>query len=75
MLLGFIKTRLTGEARIGLPENCASIVDLLDNVKTRCEEKSNAESVIAKLKSTKVKENVETFRTEAENLTKNDRFV
>lgn len=69
MLLKFVKTRLTGKARVGLPDNIASIPDLLTNIKNRCEEKTSAESVIAKLKSIKIKDNVETFCTEIENLT------
>lgn len=69
MLLSFIKTRLTGKARVGLPVNIVSIPDLLANIKTRCEEKVSAESVIAKLKSAKMKDNIETFCTEIESLT------
>lgn len=66
ILLRFIKTRVTGK---GLPEHCTTIPDLVANVKTRCEEKTNAECVIAKLKSVKVKENMETFCSEIETLT------
>lgn len=56
LALKFIRTRLTGKARLGLPDNIASIEALLDNVKSRCESKLTSEIVLAQLKAIKERE-------------------
>lgn len=61
MLVKFIKTRLTGKARSGLPENVNTLLALIDNVKQRCEDKTSSEQILAKLKTTKQKDNLDSF--------------
>ncbi|XP_049300489.1 uncharacterized protein LOC125774273 [Anopheles funestus] len=53
MLVKFLRTRLTGKARIGLPTSITTFKELLDDIKLRCEEKTNPDKVIAKLRAIK----------------------
>lgn len=53
LALKFLRTRLTGKARLGLPDDVASIAALLANVKSRCESKLTSETVLAQLKAIK----------------------
>lgn len=65
MLVKFIKTRITGKARIGLPPEIGKVDEIIENIKSRCEEKTNPEKVINQLKTiqtsqtTKICEEVE----------------
>lgn len=52
----FLKTRLTGRARLGLGNNHASIADLVKEVQQKCEQKSSSEEVIAKLNAIREKD-------------------
>lgn len=65
----FLRTRLTGKARLGLPDGLRTIDELLENVKTRCMGKSTPENIIAKMKATKQRDTLEKFCDEVENLT------
>lgn len=57
----FIKTRLTGKARLGLPDVLNSIDELINDVKTRCKGTVTSESIVAKLKGTKQRGDTEKF--------------
>ncbi|XP_053698931.1 homeobox protein 4-like [Sabethes cyaneus] len=65
----FIRCRLSGRARLGLPENIDTIQQLINNVKTRCADLTTPENVIAKLKATSQKNNINSFCSEVETLT------
>lgn len=65
----FLKTRLTGKARIGLSQNINTIDDLINDVKTRCEEQISPTSIIAKLNASKSKGDTNTFCDEVDKLT------
>lgn len=64
----FLKTRLTGKARIGLSEQANTIAQIIEDVKTRCQDKTTAESIIAKLKTVKFKNSSQSYCTEIEDL-------
>lgn len=68
MCVKFLRTRLTGKARMGLPENLASIQALVENVKTRCATKATPADLMAKLKATKQKGNLKQFCAEVEDI-------
>lgn len=65
----FLKTRLTGKARLGLPETLKTINELAQNVKDRCASRITPDNVIAKLKAAKQKGSVENFCDEVDALT------
>lgn len=65
----FLKTRLTGKARLGLPENLNTIDELAQNVKQRCASKITPDNVVAKLRAVKQKGSVENFCDEVDTLT------
>ncbi|XP_062541140.1 uncharacterized protein LOC134209173 [Armigeres subalbatus] len=65
----FLKTRLTGKARLGLPENLNTIDELAQNVKQRCANKITPDNVVAKLRAVKQKGSVENFCDEVDTLT------
>lgn len=65
----FLRTRLNGKARLGLPETANTIELIIDNVKQRCQEKISPDSIIAKMKAIKQKQSVQTFCEELESLT------
>lgn len=52
----FLKTRLSGKARLGLGDNFATITALVDDVKTRCERKTTTDEVIARMNAIKEKD-------------------
>lgn len=64
----FLRTRLTGKARLGLPDNFATIDDLIKNVKSRCEEIVTPESILAKLKTTKQRGETDSFCNDVDSL-------
>ena len=68
MCVKFLRTRLTGKARLGLPENLPSIQALVENVKTRCAAKATPADLVAKLKATRQKGNLQQFCTEVEDI-------
>lgn len=68
-LIQFIKTRLTGKARLGLPAVLATVDDLIADVKKRCEEKISPDSITAKLKQLKPSNDITAITTEVEKLT------
>lgn len=51
MLIKFLKTRLTGKARLGLPPNINTFDDLINDLKARCQEKVNPDKIVVQLKS------------------------
>lgn len=65
----FLKTRLTGKARLGLPENLNTINQVAQDVKNRCASRETPDAVIAKLRATKQKGNPEKFCEEIDDLT------
>lgn len=65
----FLKTRLTGKARLGLAENLNTIDALIDDVKQRCAEQITPANIIAKLKTTKQKGDTNNFCDEIDKLT------
>lgn len=64
----FLKSRLTGKARLGLPDTALTITQVAQNVKQRCASKTTPENVVAKLKATKQKGEVDRFCTEVDTL-------
>lgn len=68
-LIQFIRTRLTGKARLGLPAVLNSVDALLTDVKQRCEAKIGPESILAKLKQLRIQSDVSMFTNEVEHLT------
>lgn len=68
MLLKFLKTRITGKARIGLPENINSFDEFIKNITERCQDMTSPEQILAKLKCIKQKENLDTFCEQVESL-------
>lgn len=69
MAIKFLKTRLNGKARQCLPENIATIDDLVKQVKEQCMEVISPQSIIAKLKVSSQKGDVAKFCSEVESLT------
>ena len=65
----FVKTRLTKRARLGLPNNLATLQDIANDLKTRCKSQDNPESIVAKLKQIRKKSSTAEFCDEVENLT------
>lgn len=65
----FLRTRLTGKARLGLPENLNTIDAIINDVKARCSEQVSPENILAKLKSTKQKGDANSLCDEVDNLT------
>ena len=51
MLIKFLRTRLIGKARIGLPSNITSFTELINDIKRRCKEKLTPDRIIVELKS------------------------
>lgn len=68
-LIQFVRTRLTGKARLGLPAVLATVDDLIADVKKRCEEKTTPEGILAKLKQLKPSTDTTKLTTEVETLT------
>lgn len=68
MAIKFLRTRLTGKARQGLPENIITIGALIADVKTRCADTITPQSILAKLKVSSQKGDVGKFCAEVESL-------
>lgn len=68
MAVKFIKTRLSGKARTGLPDNIHGIDDIIENVRARCKDTTTPDNIIAKLKATTQKANVTQFCEEVDTL-------
>ena len=66
--ISFIKIKLSGKARLCLPENIATIEQLEDIVRARCEDKTTPENIIAKLNAYKQRGTINGFCEEIENL-------
>lgn len=69
MAAKFLKTRLTGKARQGLPEDVKTIDDIIADVKARCTETITAQNIMAKLKASSQKNDLEKFCTDVDSLT------
>lgn len=69
MLVKFLKTRITGKARIGLPANLNTVDEVVADIKRRCEERTSPDHVLAKLKQIKHTGDNITFCNEVETLT------
>lgn len=65
----FLKTRLTGKARLGLAENLNTIEAVVEDVKARCSERVSPENIIAKLKNVKQKTDTNSLCDEIDTLT------
>lgn len=61
MLLKFLKTRITGKARQGLPDNINTYLDFISNIKQRCHDTTSPEQILVKLKSVKQRESLDSF--------------
>lgn len=68
MLLKFLKTRLSGKARLGLPDNINTFDELITNVRERCQDLTSPEQLMAKLKCLKQKDNLDSFCEQIENI-------
>lgn len=69
MAAKFLRTRLTGKARQGLPDNAKTIDTIVSDVETRCAEIISAQNILAKLKASGQNGNIDKFCTEVESLT------
>ena len=67
-LFKFIKTRLTGTARLAIT-GAVTIEEILQNLKRKCSSKVNSDGIRAKLKATKQKGSVTEFCDAVEHLT------
>lgn len=65
----FLKTRLLGKARIGLPANIPTIDVLINDVKSRCKDQQKPENIIAKIKNVKQRTDINSLCDEIDNLT------
>lgn len=65
----FLRTRLTGKARIGLQANSATIDGLVNDVKLRCKDKQTPENIIAKIKNIKQRADINSLCDEIDSLT------
>ena len=61
MLLKFMKTRITGKARLGLPENIKTFDDFIKNITERCHDTTSPEQILAKLKSIRQRESLDSY--------------
>lgn len=68
MAVRFIKTRLSGKARNGFPDNIATIDALIDHIKAKCKDTTTPDTIIAKLNATKQRGQLTSFCEEIENL-------
>lgn len=68
MAVKFIKTRLSGKARSGFPENLATIDDLINHIKLKCKDPTTPDIIIAKLNATKQRGQITSFCEEIDNL-------
>lgn len=56
LALKFLRTKLTGKARLGLPNEFATIAALVADIKKRCEVKTTPEVILARMKAIKEKD-------------------
>ena len=68
MMIRFIKTRLSGKARIGLPDNIVTIEPLIEIINAKCEDHTTPENIISKLNATKQRGTINEFCEEIEKL-------
>lgn len=68
MLLKFLKTRITGKARLGLPNNINTYDRFITHIKEKCQDVTSPEQIMAKLKSIKQKENLDSFCEQIETI-------
>ena len=68
MAMKFIKTRLSGKARIGLPENLQSIDELIEIITTKCEDNTTPENILSKMNAIKQRGSMNGFCEEIESL-------
>ena len=53
----FLKTRLTGKARVGLRNDYATIDEILSDIRLKCTDTTSPESIIAQMKTLRMKPN------------------
>ena len=68
MAVKFIRKRLSGKARLGLPDNIQAIEQLSEIIRTICEDNTTPENIISKLNATKQRGTINGFCEEIENL-------
>lgn len=68
LAIKFLRTRLTGKARLGLPNDLTTIDALVENVKGRCAEPVLPENLLAKLKATQQKGDPHKFCSDIDSL-------
>lgn len=68
MAVKFIKTRLSGKARSGLPDTIVTIDALVDHVRTRCQDTATPDSIVAQLNTLRQRGPITSFCEEIENL-------
>ncbi|XP_055642415.1 putative mediator of RNA polymerase II transcription subunit 26 [Toxorhynchites rutilus septentrionalis] len=68
MLLKFLKTRITGKARLGLPANINTFNQFITHITEKCQDLTSPEQIIAKLKSIKQKDNLDSFCEQIEKI-------
>lgn len=64
----FIKTRLSGKARSGFPDDIDTIDALIGHIKTKCKDTTTPDIIVAKLNSTKQRGQITNFCEEIEDL-------
>lgn len=64
----FVKTRLSGKARSGLPDTIVTIDALIDHIKLKCQDTATPDSIVAQLNILKQRGPITSFCEEIENL-------
>lgn len=67
--LKFLKTRLNGKARVGLPLRLTTIDELINDVKRRCQDQQTPDNLLAKFKNIKQRTDTNSLCDEVDNLT------
>ncbi|XP_055591475.1 putative uncharacterized protein DDB_G0286901 [Uranotaenia lowii] len=65
----FLRTRLIGKARLGLPDSAKSIETIVANVKERCQDRITPDSILSKMKNVRQNQSPQTLCDEVEGLT------
>lgn len=68
LTIKFLRTRLTGKARLALPENFGTVDELIENVKSRCTSTVTPDNISTKLKATKQTGDLDQFCNEIDTL-------
>lgn len=68
MAVKFIKTRLSGKARSGLPDTIVTIDALIDHVRSKCQDTTTPDSIVAQLNTLRQRGPITSFCEEIENL-------